>query len=55
MSLSTELQNMVKTLIKYKIPRKNETLENVSDWVDYYINVEIQNELTPSTWIKKEI
>ena len=22
---------------------------------DYYINVEIQNELTPSTWIKKEI
>lgn len=40
MSLSTELQNMVKTLIKYKIPRKNETLENVSDWVDYYINVE---------------
>ena len=22
---------------------------------DYYINVEIQNELTPSTWINKEI
>jgi len=36
---NTELQNMVELLIKYKIPRKNETLENVYDWIDYYINV----------------
>jgi len=38
--IKNTIQNMVELLIKYKIPRKNETLKNVSDWVDYYINVE---------------
>ena len=38
--IKNTIQNMVELLIKYKIPRKNETLKNVSDWLDYYINVE---------------
>ena len=42
MTLSATVIDMVKTLIKFKLTRKDETLNNAVDWVDDYINVEYE-------------
>jgi|TARA_R100000482_G_C5001933_1_gene91908 hypothetical protein len=42
MVLSETVKDMAKTLIKFKLTRKNETLNNIVDWVDDYINVEYE-------------
>jgi len=42
MVLSETVKDMAKTLIKFKLTRKDETLNNIVDWVDDYINVEYE-------------
>ena len=42
MVLSETVKDMAKTLIKFKLTRKDETLNNIVDWVDDYINVKYE-------------
>ena len=42
MVLSETVKDMAKTLIKFKLTRKDETLNNAVDWVDDYIDVEYE-------------